>query len=131
MVGVLSHPERNLGILAQPGVVQPLVASGCLMQITAGSLLGAFGPDCQALSEWLIDQKLVHFVSTDAHGAKSRRPLLRKAFDRIVELAGPETALDLCARNPSAVAAGQRVIAPRPAAKSLRSSGWLGRKKAG
>lgn len=130
LVGVLSHPERNSGILTQPSVVRPLVAAGCLMQITAGSLLGAFGPVCQKFSDWLVEEGLVHFVSTDAHGSKSRRPLLRKAFDRIVELAGWETALDLCCRNPAAVAAGQQVVASRPPARTSRWRSWLGRKKA-
>lgn len=131
LVGILSHPERNSGILSQASVVRPLVAAGCLMQITAGSLLGAFGPDCQKLSDWLVEQGLVHFVSSDAHGAKSRRPLLRKAFDRVVELAGWETARNLCCRNPAAVAAGQQVVASCPPARTSRLGGWLGRKKAG
>ena len=43
VVGVLSHPERNAGILRQPKVLGPLVERGCLMQVTAGSVLGAFG----------------------------------------------------------------------------------------
>ena len=43
LVGILSHPERNLGILNQPGVLRPLVERGCLLQVTAGSLTGAFG----------------------------------------------------------------------------------------
>lgn len=132
MVGILSHPERNLGILEQPDVVRPLVAAGCLMQITAGSLLGAFGAESQKLSDWLVEQGLVHFVSTDAHGSKSRRPLLRHAFDRVVKLAGWETATALCCRNPSAVAAGEKVIPLRRATRAARPrparglSAWLG-----
>jgi protein-tyrosine phosphatase len=131
VVGILSHPERNSGILAQPSVVRPLVVAGCLMQITAGSLCGEFGPGCQQLSEWLVERRLVHFVSSDAHGVRSRRPLLRKAFDRIVELADRETALDLCCINPAAVAAGQQVVASYPPARASRLGSWLGRKKAG
>ncbi len=131
VVGILSHPERNFGILAQTGVVRPLVDAGCLMQITAGSLSGAFGPDCQKFSEWLVERRLVHFVASDAHGAKSRRPLLRKAFDRVVALAGRETALDLCCRNPAAVAAGHPVVAGCTQARTSRFGGWLGRKRAG
>ncbi len=40
--GILSHPERNEGILADPEVLGPLVAQGCLLQITADSLQGVF-----------------------------------------------------------------------------------------
>jgi protein-tyrosine phosphatase len=42
MVGILSHPERNQGILRQPEVLLPLVEAGCLMQVTAGSILRQF-----------------------------------------------------------------------------------------
>ena len=120
MTGILSHPERNLGILANPAVLGPLVDAGCLMQVTAGSLLGAFGPRLQKFSEDLILNGLVHFISTDAHGIKSRRPLLRKAFERVAELTDLNTALDLCCRYPAAVAAGRDVKAGR----RRRSRGW-------
>jgi protein-tyrosine phosphatase len=130
LVGILSHPERNLGILAQASVVQSLTAAGCLMQVTAGSLLGGFGSASQKLSDRLIQQGLVHFISTDAHGPKSRCPSMRQAFDRVVELAGWETALDLCCRNPAAVAAGQNVAASRRMARPSRLGSWLGWKKA-
>jgi protein-tyrosine phosphatase len=128
MVGILSHPERNQGLQRQPGLIGPLVEAGCLMQLTAGSLIGGFGPDIQRFSEWLLGEGLVHFVSTDAHSSKSRRPRMRKAFDRIVELTDRETAVDLCGRHPAAVAAGgdvpggRRIVA-RPGLASRWRSG--------
>ncbi len=113
MVGILSHPERNEGILRKPDVLSPLVEAGCLLQITAGSLCGTFGSACRQLSEWLLTEGLVHFVASDGHGPRSRRPLLRRAFDRVVELADETTAIQLCSQNPAAVAEGQDVPAGR------------------
>lgn len=107
--GVLSHPERNQGILHDPTLLPPLVELGCLMQVTAGSLMGTFGSRSQELSEWMLEQGLVHFIATDAHGARSRRPLMRRAYDRIAELVGEPTALDLCSINPELVACGKPV----------------------
>ncbi len=109
MVGILSHPERNQGILAKPKLIRPLVEAGCLMQVTAGSLMGTFGPDIQAFSEMMLSEGWVHFLATDAHGVKSRRPLLRRAYDRAAELASEEIAADLCCYHPAAVAAGEDV----------------------
>lgn len=131
LVGILSHPERNLGILGQPSVVAALVAQGCLMQITAGSLLGAFGPQSQKLSDLLLEQGLVHFVSTDAHGPKSRRPLLGQAFDRVSQLVGSDVATDLFCRNPARVAQGQDLACRTPTTKSRGLGGWFGWRKAG
>ena len=69
LVGVLSHPERNAGILRQPDVLAPLAAAGCLMQLMAGSLCGSFGPICQEFVEWMLEEGLVHFVASDGHGS--------------------------------------------------------------
>jgi len=131
MVGILSHPERNRGILGQQRLVASLVDAGCLMQVTADSLVGAFGPQVERFACWLVSEGLVHFVSTDAHGARSRRPLMRPAFDRVAELAGRELALELCSRNPAAVAAGRAVVAGRRKVRRPQASGWFGWKRAG
>ena len=40
IIGILSHPERNAGLLRDPHLLLPLVDRGCLMQVTAGSLMG-------------------------------------------------------------------------------------------
>jgi protein-tyrosine phosphatase len=111
LVGILSHPERNQGLLKQPHLIQPLVARGCLMQVTCGSLLGAFGPAPRQLAEWMLREGLVHFLATDAHGPSSRRPLMRRAFERTVELVGQEVAVSVCCHNPAAVAEGRDVPA--------------------
>jgi protein-tyrosine phosphatase len=113
LVGVLSHPERNQGLLKQPHLVESLVQSGCLMQVTSGSLMGTFGPACVRMAEWMLQQGLVHFLATDAHGPKARRPLMRHAFRRAASIVGEEIALDLCSRNPSAVAEGKDIAVQR------------------
>jgi len=130
LTGILSHPERNQGIIAQPGVVRSLVGAGCLTQVTAASLVGAFGSRVGNVAEWLVKQGLVHFVSTDAHSPRSRPPLLAEAFDRVVELAGQSLAEEMFCRNPAAVAAGKSVMpGPRRVARSARF-GWLPWRKA-
>jgi protein-tyrosine phosphatase len=124
MVGVLSHPERNQGILRKPDVLPALVEAGCLLQITAGSICGTFGPQCRQFCEWLLGEGLVHFVATDAHGVRSRRPLMRRAFERVAELTDEATALDLCSLHPGHVAGG-RPVRPGRREKPRRGRGWL------
>lgn len=113
MVGILSHPERNQGLLKAPGLIAPLVDAGCLMQVTASSFIGGMGAGPQAMAEWMVSNGLVHFLATDAHGPKSRRPFISRAFQRVVELTDWETGVDLCSRNPGAVASGRDVAAGR------------------
>jgi protein-tyrosine phosphatase len=121
MTGILSHPERNRGLLADPSPLLRLVEAGCLMQITAGSLLGGFGAGAQRFSESLLEQGLVHFVSTDAHGVKSRRPLLQEAWQRVAALTDEPTANDLCCRHPALVAEGEAVP---PGRRAIRRRSW-------
>ncbi|MCG8450891.1 MAG: hypothetical protein MI725_15095 [Pirellulales bacterium] len=122
MAGILSHPERNQGLLREPGLLPRLVDVGCLMQVTAGTLMGTFGSHAQQLAEWMLAEGLVHFIATDAHGTRARRPLMRRAYDRVAELTDAQTAADLCCRHPALVARGEKV----PAGRRLRprSNGW-------
>ncbi len=121
MTGILSHPERNHGILREPALLPALVDAGCLMQVTAGSLMGTFGRQSQQLAEWMLGQGLVHLLASDAHGIKSRRPLLGRALERVASLVDQKTAIDLCARNPALVAQGNSVPAGR---RTLPQRGW-------
>jgi protein-tyrosine phosphatase len=131
LVPILSHPERNLGILRQPEVLGPLVRAGCLVQITAASLTGGFGSRVQAFAESLVRRGLVHFVATDAHSTRWRAPKLCAAFHRVAALAGRKTAIALCCENPARVIAGDNVSGcGRRIAKPAWTK-WLRWKKAG
>jgi len=131
MVGILSHPERNGGILGRPDVLAPLVEAGCLMQVTAGSLVGTFGPQIQKFAHWMVQEQLVHFVATDAHGPKSRRPLMQRAYECVVQLVGQDIAEDVCCHNPASVAAGEAVAPPKRRPKRAGLAGWFRWNKAG
>lgn len=137
MVGILSHPERNLGLLRQRELLPKLVDAGCLMQITAGSLVGGMGEECQDLAVWMLEEGLVHFLATDAHSPKTRRPLLRRAYQETARLTDEKTAFDLCVVNPGCVAlgrdvqAGRRpVIRKKQSGNRQRSKSWFGFGKA-
>jgi protein-tyrosine phosphatase len=131
LTGILSHPERNHGLLKNPELISGLVDAGCFMQVTAGSLTGTFGPQCQDLATEMVARQQVHFVATDAHGSRARRPLLRRAFDIVADIAGWEYAVDVCCGNPALVARGEDVEMP-PQVRPKRSlMSWLGWRKAG
>ncbi|MEX0642395.1 MAG: CpsB/CapC family capsule biosynthesis tyrosine phosphatase [Pirellulales bacterium] len=115
MVVILAHPERNRGLQRRPELLAPLVDAGCLTQITASSLCGTFGPDAKELAEWLLEVGLVHTVASDGHGSRSRRPLIRRAHQRLESLIDRQTADDLCCHNPARIADGKRVSPGRRA----------------
>ncbi len=129
--GVLAHAERNMGIMAQPSLAESLVAAGCLLQVTAGSIMGTFGPRVEATALHLIRQGIVHFVATDAHSSKSRRPLMRRTFDRLSEIVGYQAALTLCCRNPAAVLDDGHIEPALGKSNQSTLGRWFGWKKAG
>lgn len=131
LTGILSHPERNQGILARPGLVPSLVQAGCLIQITAASLLGGFGSRSRSLAEMLVKQGLVHFVSTDAHNTKSRPPLLSEAYDCVAALTSRATADQWFCHNPAAVADGQTVSSRNRSIATPARKSWFRWSRAG
>jgi protein-tyrosine phosphatase len=125
MIGILSHPERNEGILRHPEVLAPLVARGCLMQVTADSVTGIFGEAPRSCAEMMVRQGLVHFVATDAHSPRSRRPRMREAMETIAVWAGRDYARAVGCLNPAAVADG-RDCQPLPPPQGTPSrGGWF------
>lgn len=64
---VLAHPERYLYFGANKTWYDELRESGCLFQLNLLSLRGYYGPDSQALANWLIKKKYVDLLGTDMH----------------------------------------------------------------
>jgi protein-tyrosine phosphatase len=123
IVPIMAHPERNHALRAAPRQVAELVRAGWLMQLTGGSITGAFGPEIQQFAEQLLTEGLVHFISTDAHGPRVRPPLMRAAFDRVCELTDWATATKLCSRHPQHVFDGGQITVSQ-AAPRKRVFGW-------
>ena len=130
MTPVITHPERNLILARQPERMEEWLKAGALIQVTAGSLLGRFGPMAEQSATWLLDHHWVHFLATDAHNTQSRPPQLRPSMDWVAERYGAPTAERLCIANPRAAFYGDalepqpEMIAPSAAdLRSRKSSG--------
>lgn len=102
-VPVLAHPERHGVFQEHPELLTALVHHGTRVQLTAGSLTGAFGAKAAAASETFLRRNLVHFVATDAHNTTKRPPLAREAMAVLTDLVGEDAADALTRRNPLAV----------------------------
>ena len=109
LVGILSHPERNRGIIKNPDVMWDVIEAGGLLQITAASLTGAFGSSCQEIAELAVDEGLIHFIASDAHDTKQRPFGMRDAYDTICDMAGEKLAELVCCENPNRVFEGDDV----------------------
>lgn len=115
LIPVITHPERNASLQRHPRELKAWVADGCLIQITAQSLLGTFGATAQRAAHNLIESKLVHFIASDAHNITDRSPDLSVAFQYVSARYSPAHAHRLFIANPSAALHGH--LLPRPASK--------------
>jgi protein-tyrosine phosphatase len=115
MIPIITHPERSHAVRRQPEKLAEWLRAGCLVQVTAGSLLGRFGKTAEAHAHQMLEKNWVHFIATDAHNLESRPPIMSKAYEWLRKNHGEETAERLCEKNPRAAYFGEQMPAqPEP-----------------
>ncbi len=112
---LLAHPERNAALQRDPSPLERLVRRGILAQVTAASLMGAFGPRTQRAAVAFLKQGLVHVIATDAHAVASpRAPLLSPAVAVAARIVGQAQAWEMVEAIPHAILEGQPVAMALP-----------------
>jgi len=104
---IITHPERNGILRAQPERLEKWIRNGCYGQVTGGSLTGAFGENIQAISMEWIARGLTHFIASDAHNTTLRPHKLRAAYNAVEREFGRAKAEALLVENPLAAFEGR------------------------
>jgi protein-tyrosine phosphatase len=107
MTAIITHPERNPILQAQLERVMQWVESGAVVQITADTLTGRWGPRGKKAAKFLLDHAAVHVIASDAHGIRNRPPVLSEARRLLCKNYGEEVAHALAELNPMAIVAGE------------------------
>lgn len=106
---VLAHPERNQGVLQKPHWLGEVVERGVLVQLSAPSITGLFGPQVQKRALDFVRRGWVHFVASDAHSAGRRRPSLTGARVLLEKMLSREAVEWIFEKNPRLVVEGKEV----------------------
>ncbi len=106
---ILAHLERNPTVKRRPDQVLELAAAGALIQMTAESLTGGFGPDTRACARYLLKRQVVHFLASDSHSSDGRKPQLSAGYRAASRIVGETAARRLVADNPALVVSGQSI----------------------
>src|SRR5213593_4347690 len=100
---IITHPERNPILQEAPQRVLQWIELGCTAQVTANALTGSWGTRSRQVAEWLLKEKAVQFLATDAHDTERRPPVLSAARKIVTKEFGEATAHALVEANPRAV----------------------------
>jgi len=101
---VLAHPERHPAVMAKPDVLAPLMAQGCMVQLTAGSLIGQLGPEVKDAAAALLARRWAHAIASNARDLDRRRPMMRAARQWLQQRWGEPEAERLTDSGPAALA---------------------------
>ncbi len=107
-IPIIAHPERNLGIVENPMIVNEILQHNVLLQVNASSLLGRNGKKSEKLAFEFVEQGLVSFVASDGHSPGRRAIHLRAAKD----------VLKLNLSNELFIANGKRVVSQKEVFKN-------------
>lgn len=89
---MLAHPERNRMVMDRIDVLEPFIAEGCLMQLTAASVIGEFGERAREAAKGILERGWASVVASDAHNLRYRKSRMTAARQHLAEHYGEETA---------------------------------------
>jgi len=114
VIPIITHPERNIEIQQNPGLLNDMIQANSLAQITADSIVGVFGSRVQECAIKLLQSRMAHLVATDAHNIEHRAPRLSQARKIVEETIGPEETTRIFSQWPAMILAGKHFEPPDP-----------------
>jgi protein-tyrosine phosphatase len=121
---ILAHPERHPELLHDPGRIEQFLRAGCLVQVSSDNVTDPpTKADGRALRDW-FQRGIVHFLGSDGHSPRRRRPRMADAYEQISQWAGAAVADRVCSTNATAIVHGLPLRVPSP---EPRRTSWFGR----
>lgn len=96
---VIAHIERY-PCMYEKQRAEELCRMGAYVQVNAGSLLGEDDRPSRQYCRRLMEEDLIHFIASDAHGRKKRKPNLGKCSECVLKKMGKEYARKVFCHNP-------------------------------
>ena len=100
---LIAHPERNKHVMGDAERIRPFVDMGCWLQLTAGSLTGAFGKPAKKIASKLLEEELAWVIATDSHNLEHRPPDLAEGRDAVAEIVGSRMAQRMVLERPARI----------------------------
>lgn len=98
---VIVHPERNKAVMEKHERMRSFVEMGCVLQLTAASVIGEFGGAALRTCQKLLDEGWVDIVASDAHNLRGRAPRMDAAHAALTKAYGQDFADELTLHGPA------------------------------
>lgn len=99
-IPILAHAERYRCLRAQPESVEDLIRLGIYIQLNLSSIRGGIMSQTAHFCQKLLKRGWVHFLGTDAHGAKERSPVILNTVNYLYKKIGEDRVRQLLWENP-------------------------------
>ncbi len=103
IIPILAHPERNRIFMKSFDTFINFIENGCLVQIDAGSTVGAYGTEAKHFAEKVLKLNLAQFVASDAHSAEDYTNWYLPAYKQVKRWTGEEYTNQLFNENPKKI----------------------------
>lgn len=98
-IPVLAHVERYSNLFENKNIFFRLKERGVLFQINGYSILKEMNEKRYENTTFLLHEKLVDFIGTDAHRTNHRPPFIQKGVKKMYELYDKEYINDIVSQN--------------------------------
>ena len=100
---ILAHINRYVQLVGNINHVYELIDNGAYIQINTEAIRGDMGFKVKQFTKKLLKTGSVHFIASDAHSSRRRRPELSEEVRYIEKKYGAETMLRIFDENPRKV----------------------------
>ena len=108
MIPVIAHPERYHCVQEFPDEILSWINQGCLTQVNRGSVFGKFGRRAKECVDYLLNQRLVTCIASDAHKPYERTTFMADIKEYMEERYSFRYAKALLYDNPLRILEGRK-----------------------
>lgn len=107
-IPIIAHVERYVH-LQKKEYIQEFVNMGAYIQVNASSVIGKHGSAEKRYIKGLLKKQLVHFIGTDAHSSRERRPEMLECKRYLLKKIGVEETRRILEKNPAKMLRGEEL----------------------
>lgn len=123
LVPVIAHAERYEFVREIPGILQEWREKRYPIQVNKGSFHGRFGRRARAAAEYMMKERLVSVIASDAHGSYQRTPCMKDTYQMLQENYPEKYLQVIFEENPRRILKNQKLIRCMPKQKLQERTG--------